>query len=115
MLAGATLPGDVEALADIARVLHIDALPVDEAGDPDFDRLEDGIRVLLPLSIPQAAADEQDGTAQEQLEKALKNVVDGATIKTIMDAAERGDEAVTEAIASLIDAALVKRNEEEKA
>ncbi|MEK9212245.1 hypothetical protein [Sphingomonas sp. 2378] len=115
VLAGATLPGDVEALADIARVLHIDTLPVDEAGDPDFDRLEDSIRVLLPLSIPQAAADEQDGTAQEQLEKALKKVVDGATINTIMDAAERGDEAVTDAIASLIDAALVKRNEEEKA
>ncbi|WP_277909624.1 hypothetical protein [Acetobacter okinawensis] len=41
----------------------------------------------------------------------MKNVVDGATIKTIMDAAERGEEAVTEAIASLIDAALVKKEE----
>lgn len=115
VLAGATLPGDVEALADTARVLHVDTLPVDQAGSPDFDRLEDSIRVLLPLSIPQPAADEQDGTAQDQLEEALKNVVDGATIKTIMDAAERGDEAVTEAIASLIDAALVKKEEVEKA
>jgi hypothetical protein len=47
--------------------------------------------VLLPLSIPQPAADDQDGSAQDQLERALKNVVDAATIKTIMDAAERGD------------------------
>ncbi|MBY9061331.1 hypothetical protein K7957_00090 [Sphingomonas yunnanensis] len=112
VLAGATLPGDVEALADTARVLHVETLPFDASGSPDFDRLEDSIRVLLPLSIPQPAADEQDGTAQDQLEKALKNVVDGATIKTIMDAAERGEEAVSEAIASLIDAALAKEEEE---
>ncbi|MFS3136948.1 hypothetical protein ACLRDC_16520 [Gluconacetobacter sacchari] len=111
VLAGATLPGGVEALADTARVLHVDTLPVDQAGSPDVNCLEDSLRVLLPLSIPQPGADEQGGTAQEQLEKALKNVVDGATIKTIMDAAERGDEAVTEAIASLIDAALVKKEE----
>jgi len=113
VLAGATLPSDIDSLADTARVLHVDTLPVDKAGIPDLDRLEDSIRVLLPLSIPQPAADEQDGTAQDQLEKALKNVVDAATIRTIMDAAEHGDEAVTTAIASLIDAALV--NEEEKA
>ncbi|MCG0994460.1 hypothetical protein LHT11_04480 [Acetobacter indonesiensis] len=111
VLAGATLPGDIEELTDTARVLHVDTLPVDQAGSPDVNCLEDSLRVLLPLSIPQPGADEQDGTAQEQLEKALKNVVDGATIKTIMDAAERGDEAVTEAIASLIDAALVKKEE----
>lgn len=112
VLAGATLPGDVEALADTARVLHVDRLPVDQAGSPDVARLEDGLRVLLPLSIPQPVADEQDGTAQDQLEKALRNVVDEATIKTIMDAAERGDAAVTEVIANLIDAALVKKEVE---
>ncbi len=112
VLAGATLPGDVEALADTARVLHVDRLPVDQAGSPDVARLEDGLRVLLPLSIPQPVADEKDGTAQDQLEKALRNVVDEATIKTIMDAAERGDAAVTEVIANLIDAALVKKEVE---
>jgi hypothetical protein len=113
VLAGATLPGDIDSLADTARVLHVDMLPINKAGIPDLDRLEDSIRVLLPLSIPQPAANEQDGTAQDQLEKALKNVVDAATIRTIMDAAEHGDEAVTTAIASLIDTALV--SEEEKA
>ena len=113
VLAGATLPGDIDSLADTARVLHVDTLPVNKAGVPDLDRLEDCIRVLLPLSIPQPAANEQDGTAQDQLEKALKNVVDAATIRTIMDAAEHGDEAVTTAIASLIDMALV--SEQEKA
>jgi hypothetical protein len=113
VLAGATLPGDIDSLADTARVLHVDTLPVNKAGIPDLDRLEDSIRVLLPLSIPQPAANEQDGTAQDQLEKALKNVVDAATIRTIMDAAEHGDEAVTTAIASMIDTALV--SEEEKA
>lgn len=113
VLAGATLPGDIDSLADTARVLHVDMLPINKAGIPDLDRLEDSIRVLLPLSIPQPAANEQDGTAQDQLEKALKNVVEAATIRTIMDAAEHGDEAVTTAIASLIDTALV--SEEEKA
>lgn len=113
VLAGATLPGDIDSLADTARVLHVDTLPVNKAGIPDLDRLEDSIRVLLPLSIPQPAANEQDGTAKDQLEKALKNVVDAATIRTIMDAAEHGDEAVTTAIASMIDTALV--SEEEKA
>lgn len=107
VLAGATLPGDFEAMGDTARVLHVDTLPVDQAGIPDLKRLEDSIRVLLPLSIPQPADGEQGGTAQEQLEKALKNLVDAATIKTIMDAAQQGDEAVTTAIARLIDEALV--------
>lgn len=111
VLAGATLPGDIDSLADTARVLHVDTLPVNKAGIPDLDRLEDSIRVLLPLSIPQPAANEQDGTAQDQLQKALKNVVDAATIRTIMDAAEHGDEAVTTAIASMIDTALVSQEE----
>lgn len=111
VLAGATLSGDVEALAETARVLHVDTLPVDQAGSPDLDRLEDSIRVLLPLSIPQPTAGEQGGPAQEQLEKALKNIVDAETIKIIMGAAERGDEAVTTAIAGLIDAALVGQQE----
>ncbi len=111
VLAGATLSGDVEALADTARVLHVDTLPVDNAGISDPDRLDDSIRVLLPLSIPQPAAGEHGGPAQEQLEKALKNIVDAATIKIIMTAAERGDEAVTTAIAGLIDAAFVGQQE----
>lgn len=71
--------------------------------------------MLLPLSIPQASTDEQDGTAQEQLEKALANTVDSGTIDAIMAAAEHGEEAVTAAIAGLIDAALQDAEEEEKA
>lgn len=115
VLAGAALPSDMELLAETARVLHVDTLPLGADGTPDLRRLEDSIRVLLPLSIPQASTDEQDGTAQEQLEKALANTVDGGTIDAIMAAAEHGEEAVTAVIAGLIDAALQDGKQEEKA
>lgn len=115
VLAGAALPSEMESLAETARVLHVDTLPLGADGTPDLRRLEDSIRVLLPLSIPQASTDEQDGTAQEQLEKALANTVDGVTIDAIMAAAEHGEEAVTAAIARLIDAALQDAKQEEKA
>lgn len=115
ILAGAALPSDTESLAETARVLHVDTLPLSDDGVPDLRRLEDRIRVLLPLSIPQLAPDNQDGTAQEQLHKALADTVGSTTIDAIMTAAEQGEEAVTAAIASLINAALLEEKEEGKA
>jgi hypothetical protein len=113
VLAGATLPSDMESLAETARVLYVDTLPLGSNGEPDLDRLEDRIRVLLPLSIPQSAPEEQEGSAQEQLQKVLADVVDEATIQAIMAGAEHGDEAVTNAIAELIDAELQNSKDEE--
>lgn len=113
VLAGAALSSDMESLAETARVLHVDTLPLSDDGTPDLRRLEDSIRVLLPLSIPQSGPEDQAGSAQEQLRAALANTVDSGTIEAIMAAAEHGEEAVTTAIARLIDAAL--RDKEEKA
>ncbi len=113
VLAGAALSSDMESLAETARVLHVDTLPLCDDGTPDLRRLEDSIRVLLPLSIPQSGPEDQAGSAQEQLRAALANTVDSGTIEAIMAAAEHGEEAVTTAIARLIDAAL--RDKEEKA
>lgn len=115
VLAGAALPGDMESLAETSRVLHVDTLPLDADGSPDLRRLEDSIRVLLPLSIPQASMDEQDGTAQEQLEKALANTVDSSTIQAIMAASEHGEDAVTTAIAGIIDRVFQNGKEEKEA
>ena len=115
VLAGASLPGDMEALAETARVLHVGTLPLKTDGTPDLRRLEDSIRVLLPLSIPQASVDDADGTAQEQLTKKLGKTVEAPLIAAIMAASEHGEAAVTDAIASLIDAALNDGKAEEKA
>lgn len=115
VLAGAALPSDMDSLAETARVLHVDTLPLGADGTPDLRRLEDSIRVLLPLSIPQVSTDEQDGTAQEQLQTVLADTVDSGTIDAIMAAAEFGEDSVTAAIAGLIDAALQDAEEEEKA
>jgi hypothetical protein len=115
ILAGAALPSDTESLAETARVLHVETLPLGPDGTPNLRRLEDSIRVLLPLSIPQALIDEQEGTAQEKLQERLANTVDSGTIDAIMAAAEHGTEAVTAAIADLIDRALQSREREEEA
>jgi hypothetical protein len=115
ILAGAALPGDMESLAETSRVLHVDTVPLDADGSPDLHRLDDSIRVLLPLSIPEASIDEQGGTAQEQLEWALLNTVDSGTIQAIMAASEHGEDAVTTAIADFIDGAFQNGKEEEKA
>jgi hypothetical protein len=111
VLAGAVLSSDMESLAQTARVLHVDTLPLCADGTPDLRRLEDSIRVLLPLSIPKSAPNERAGSAQEQLQVALADAVDSGTIEAIMSAAEHGEDAVTTAIAGLIDAALGDREE----
>jgi len=106
ILAGAALGADIESLAETCRVLHVESLPVDQDGRLSLDRLEDRIRILLPLSIPQATSNEQTGSAQEELEKALPQIVDAATIQAIMAASQNGEAAVTATVGALIDAAL---------
>lgn len=56
ILAGATLPGDVDALSETCRVLSVEAVPLDGEGRPvnlaAIEALDDYIRVLLPLDLP---------------------------------------------------------------
>lgn len=106
VLAGAALGADMETLAETCRVLHVEAGPPAQTGEAVPAWLEDRIRVLLPLSIPQATTDTETGTAQEQLEEALAGHVDATTIENILAASPNGETAVTSTIAAMLDGAL---------
>lgn len=106
ILAGAALPGEMELLTETARVLHVNSLPRREDGTMDMDRLEDGIRVLLPLSLPAQPSDANEDTAEVQLAKILPQAVDRDLLAAVVAAAESGDAAVAEAIAVRIATAI---------
>jgi len=102
ILAGALLAETIEALAETCRVLQVEDIAIGADGRPADEaamrQLEDQIRMLLPLQLPEAAAESQDGdgSVMEQLVRALP-----ATQKALLDAvivsSEHGEQAVTEA------------------
>ena len=110
ILAGATLAGGVEALAETCRVLQVEPQPAPDGpggAATAIEQMEDRIRVLLPLSLPEpAGGEEEGGTAVEQLRKALPSGVDTAIVDALLAASRRGEVAVTKEIGSLIDAEL---------
>ena len=77
ILAGAALGEDIEALAETCRVLHVDGFSLNANGELADDvarnRLEDRIRVLLPLTLPPPLVVTEDGSgpAMDQLVHAL--------------------------------------------
>ncbi len=111
VLAGASLATGIEALAEICRVLQVEHVPLDAAGKPASDiaaeQLDDQIRVLLPLTLPAAPASAGDGSglAMEQLVKALASGADANMVEALIAASGEGEEAVTEVIGAMIDAA----------
>lgn len=113
ILAGAALGRDMEYLAESCRVLHVDGLPLDPEGELENDaarkQLEDRIRVLLPLTLPSPLAVPRDGSgpAMDQLVRALPDGVDRTLLEALTGASQEGDQAVTEAMASVLGAALV--------
>ena len=112
ILAGATLGKDIEALAETCRVLHVDGLRPSASGeladDAARDQLEDRIRVLLPLTLPPllAATEDDSGPAMDQLMRTLPTSVDNALLAAVTNASQQGERAVTDAVASLLGAAL---------
>lgn len=112
ILAGAALAAEVDRLAETCRVLHVDVLPLDKGGAVMTSRLDDRIRVLLPLSIPERTSDEQDASASERLRRALPRSVDETTLHAIMAASDHGEDAVSAAIGEIIDEALEGGKEE---
>lgn len=106
VLAGAALGADIETLSETCRVLHVETGLASRDVEAVPEWLEDRIRVLLPLAIPQATTDAETGTAQEQLENALSEQVDAMTIEAIMSASSNGETAVTSTIAAMLDSAL---------
>ena len=113
ILAGAALGKDMEVLAESCRVLHVDGLPLDADGelanDAARNQLEDRIRVLLPLTLPPPLVVTEDGSgpAIDQLVRALPSGVDKTLLAAVTDASQEGEQAVTEAMASVLGAALV--------
>ena len=113
ILAGAALGEDIEALVETCRVLHVDGLSLDANGELADDvarnRLEDRIRVLLPLTLPPALGVTEDGSgpAMDQLVHALPGGVDKALLAAVNGASQEGEQAVTDAMASVLGAVLV--------
>ena len=113
ILAGAVLGTDIEALAETCRVLHVDGLPLSGNGgladDAAHNQLEDRIRVLLPLTLPPPIIVTEHGSApaMDQLVRALPAGVDNALLAAVIGASQQGEQAVTDATASVLDAVLL--------
>ena len=117
ILAGAALGGDIEALTETCRVLHVDGLRLDSNGELEGDaarnRLEDQLRVLLPLTLPLPLVVTEDGNgpAMDQLARALPASVDGALLGAVVAASQHGAQAVTDAMASVLGTVLLIEDE----
>ena len=112
ILAGAPLSGKIEALSETCRVLYVEGLAIDVAGKPVDERaknrLEDRIRLLLPLFLPHPEALENGRSpAVEQLIRNLtSNGVNQELLDVLIEASKDGEAAVTAAIARVIGKAL---------
>ena len=112
ILAGAMLLDSIEALSETCRVLHVEDVLLDDKGKPADDaaerQLDDRIRVLLPLTLPAPLPETQDGSssATEQLIRALPTSIDQTLVDAVIAASNVGEQAVTDAVASVIDGAV---------
>ncbi|WP_372397754.1 hypothetical protein ABMY26_27585 [Azospirillum sp. HJ39] len=112
ILAGAVLADGIEALSETCRVLQVEGVALDVAGKPvdkDAERqLDDRIRVLLPLTLPDPPTPTQDGSgpAMEQLIRTLPADTNKALIDIVISTSGIGEDAVTDAVAGLIGSAL---------
>lgn len=111
VLAGAPLLGNIEALTETCRVLYVEALSIDAAGKPADEHaknlLEDRIRLLLPLDLPQPVMMEGGGgKAAEQLIRKLSKNVDSDLLEAVIEASNGGEAAVTAAVAEILEKAL---------
>ncbi len=108
ILAGAALAEGIEALSETCRVLQVEGVPLDDQGMPaDASavlQLDDRIRVLLPLTLPATASETTDGAgpAMAQLIRALPAGTNKELLEAAMSASSDGEQAVTDAVASVI-------------
>lgn len=112
ILAGAVLAEGVETLSETCRVLQVDGVTLNAEGRPADEiaarQLDDRIRVLLPLTLPVLPAEAKDGSgsAMEQLVRALPAGTQTALVNAVIAASSTGEQAVTDAAALIINAAL---------
>lgn len=118
ILAGAVLADSIEALSETCRVLQVDAIALDENAKPASDiakrQLDDRIRVLLPLTLPDALDPELDGgvTAIETLSRALPADISRRLIDAVITSSQEDEQAVTDAAAVVIGAEFMSPAEE---
>jgi len=111
ILAGAVLAEGIEALSETCRVLQVESIALDDEGKPADEtavrQLDDRIRVLLPLTLPVPLAEIQDGggTSIEQLIRALPAGMSMTLVDAVITASSAGEQAVTDAVALMINGA----------
>lgn len=113
ILAGAALTGEVEILSETCRVLLIEQIDLDEAGQPADEHatllLDDQLRVLLPLELPPrvAEADDSHSGAIDLLLSTVPSAVDRDLITALLEAADGGEDAVADAMGLALNQALM--------
>jgi hypothetical protein len=111
ILAGAVLAEGIEALSETCRVLQVEGVALNDEGKPADEiaerQLDDRIRVLLPLTLPIPLAETQEGSgpAMEQLVRALPAGTNKALVDAVIAASSAGEQAVTDAVALVINGA----------
>lgn len=108
VLVGAVLADNVNSLAETCRVLHVPALSPDANGaleERDADILEDQIRLLLPLRLPDADEnpDISKTGALDLLLDSLPEDVDGVLFQALVTGSTRGEAGVRIALGRHID------------
>ena len=116
VLAGASLPGDIDALSSICRVLTIEHASLDGAGRPTdnlaAEALDDHIRVLLPLDLrTEDAAEATGGNPVGELFSALPRTLDRELVHAIAEASVNGEDAVKLALGKRLEDVLSEENE----
>lgn len=119
ILAGAILAEGIEALSETCRVLQVEGITLDPGGTPldeaAREQLNDRIRVLLPLTLPIADIENSgSGPAIDQLVRSLPKYLNKELLDAVIAASIDGEQAVTEAVAGVIDQALESGTAEEQ-
>lgn len=111
ILAGAMLAEGIEALSEICRVLQVEGISLDDRGTPADEtaerHLDDRIRLLLPLTLPDILTESQDGSgpAMDQLIRALPANTNKTLLDAVITASDDGEQAVSDAVARVINSA----------
>lgn len=113
ILAGAVLAEGLDLLSETCRVLQVESVALNHEDNPADEKaerwLDDRIRVLLPLTLPTLSPDAQQdggGSAMEQLARELPATAQKALVEALITASSGGEQAVTNAAASIINQAL---------
>ncbi len=118
ILAGAVLAEGMDALSETCRVLQVEGMNLDDQGNPIDEvaagQLDDRIRLLLPLKLPESVDQVANGSgsALEQLARALPASSDTTLVEALIAASFNGEQAVTDAIALAINSAFQAEQQE---